>query len=34
MLINSAQQAQLLGRAVLGGYIELTAPEPAGGSPS
>ncbi|MEU5718229.1 SURF1 family protein [Streptomyces sp. NPDC020403] len=33
MLINSAQQAQLLGRPVLGGYIELTAPEPADGSP-
>lgn len=33
MLINSAQQAHLLGRPVLGGYVELTAPEPADGSP-
>ncbi|WP_137990168.1 SURF1 family cytochrome oxidase biogenesis protein [Streptomyces vilmorinianum] len=33
MLINSAQQAELLGRAVLGGYVEQTAPEPAGDSP-
>ncbi len=33
MLINSAQQAQVLGRPVMGGYLELTAPEPADGSP-
>ncbi|MFF5896695.1 SURF1 family protein [Streptomyces argenteolus] len=33
MLINSAQQSHLLGRPVLGGYLELTSPEPAGGSP-
>jgi cytochrome oxidase assembly protein ShyY1 len=33
MLINSSQQSQLLGRPVLGGYVELTAPEPADGSP-
>lgn len=33
MLINSAQQSALLGRTVLGGYVEQTAPEPAGGSP-
>ncbi|MCG7527166.1 SURF1 family protein [Streptomyces sp. OfavH-34-F] len=33
MLINSAQQARLLGRPVLGGYIELTGPAPADGSP-
>ncbi|MFB6805547.1 SURF1 family protein [Streptomyces sp. NPDC056387] len=33
MLINSEQQAQYLGRPVLGGYLELTAPAPAGGSP-
>lgn len=33
MLINSAQQTALLGRTVLGGYIEQAAPEPAGGSP-
>ncbi|MEV4948840.1 SURF1 family protein [Streptomyces sp. NPDC053755] len=33
MLINSAQQAELLGREVLGGYLEQTAPEPAGNSP-
>uniref|UniRef100_A0AAU2JK95 SURF1-like protein n=1 Tax=Streptomyces sp. NBC_00049 TaxID=2903617 RepID=A0AAU2JK95_9ACTN len=33
MLINSAQQAQYLGRSVLGGYLELTAPAPADGSP-
>ncbi|MFI8516246.1 SURF1 family protein [Streptomyces sp. NPDC085481] len=33
MLINSAQQAALLGRTVLGGYIEQTAPEPAGDTP-
>ncbi|MFJ8754657.1 SURF1 family protein [Streptomyces sp. NPDC102441] len=33
MLINSSQQSQLLGRPVLGGYVELTAPQPADGSP-
>ncbi|MET9435409.1 SURF1 family protein [Streptomyces sp. NPDC006551] len=33
MLINSEQQAELLGREVLGGYLEQTAPEPAGDSP-
>jgi cytochrome oxidase assembly protein ShyY1 len=33
MLINSEQQAKALGREVLGGYIELTAPEPRGGRP-
>ncbi|MET8245543.1 SURF1 family protein [Streptomyces sp. NPDC005202] len=33
MLISSAQQAQRLGKQVLGGYIELTAPAPKGGSP-
>ncbi|MEV3929517.1 MULTISPECIES: SURF1 family protein [unclassified Streptomyces] len=33
MLINSAQQAHLLGRPVLGGYLELTSPAPADGSP-
>ncbi|MCT4354969.1 SURF1 family protein [Streptomyces sp. Je 1-79] len=33
MLINSVQQAGLTGRTVLGGYIELTAPEPAGDTP-
>ncbi|MET9258280.1 SURF1 family protein [Streptomyces sp. NPDC003717] len=33
MLINSAQQADRLGRTVLGGYVELTAPEPAGDRP-
>ncbi|MFJ6698438.1 SURF1 family protein [Streptomyces sp. NPDC091272] len=33
MLINSAQQAKLLGRPVLGGYLELTSPAPADGSP-
>ncbi|MGW2559599.1 SURF1 family cytochrome oxidase biogenesis protein [Streptomyces sp. NPDC001514] len=33
MLINSGQQAKSLGRPVLGGYLEQTAPEPAGGSP-
>lgn len=33
MLINSEQQAELLGKEVLGGYIEMTAPEPADGSP-
>ncbi|MCH0539555.1 SURF1 family protein [Streptomyces sp. MUM 203J] len=33
MLINSEQQAELLGRTVLGGYLDMTAPEPSGGSP-
>lgn len=33
MLINSEQQAHLLSREVLGGYIEQTAPEPSGGLP-
>lgn len=33
MLINSAQQAHLLARPVLGGYLELTGPAPADGSP-
>ncbi|MET9360709.1 SURF1 family protein [Streptomyces sp. NPDC006632] len=33
MLISSAQQAKALGRPVLGGYIEQTAPEPPGDSP-
>ncbi|MET9950731.1 SURF1 family protein [Streptomyces sp. NPDC006339] len=33
MLISSAQQAELIGRTVLGGYIQQTAPEPAGGTP-
>lgn len=33
MLINSEQQAQRLGRQVLGGYVEQTAPRPKGDSP-
>ncbi|MEU6861998.1 SURF1 family protein [Streptomyces sp. NPDC046876] len=33
MLINSAQAAEYLGRPVLGGYLELTAPLPASGGP-
>ncbi|WP_327377113.1 SURF1 family protein [Streptomyces sp. NBC_01216] len=33
MLINSGQQEELLGREVLGGYLEQTGPEPAGGTP-
>ncbi|MYZ38356.1 SURF1 family protein [Streptomyces sp. MnatMP-M17] len=33
MLINSERQQKALGRTVLGGYIEQTAPVPAGGSP-
>ncbi|WP_393056592.1 SURF1 family protein [Streptomyces sp. LN549] len=33
MLINSSQQAKLLSRPVLGGYIEQTGPEPKGDSP-
>ncbi|MGW6538912.1 SURF1 family cytochrome oxidase biogenesis protein [Streptomyces sp. NPDC055011] len=33
MLISSAQQAELIGREVLGGYVEQTEPDPAGDSP-
>ncbi|WP_149180076.1 SURF1 family protein [Streptomyces sp. TRM49041] len=33
MLINSEQQAERLGRPVLGGYLDQTAPEPAGDTP-
>ncbi|ORT57512.1 SURF1 family protein [Streptomyces sp. CB03238] len=33
MLINSEQQAKSLGREVLGGYLEQTAPAPAGDTP-
>ncbi|MET9800069.1 SURF1 family protein [Streptomyces sp. NPDC006368] len=33
MLINSEQQARSLGREVLGGYVEQTAPEPSGDLP-
>ncbi|WP_318207098.1 SURF1 family protein [Streptomyces sp. SJL17-1] len=33
MLINSEQQAELIGREVLGGYLEQTGPEPAGDTP-
>ncbi|MFG2747561.1 SURF1 family cytochrome oxidase biogenesis protein [Streptomyces xanthophaeus] len=33
MLINSTQQAESLGRPVLGGYLELTAPVPQDGGP-
>ncbi|MGW6569450.1 SURF1 family cytochrome oxidase biogenesis protein [Streptomyces sp. NPDC054975] len=33
MLINSAQQAELTGLTVLGGYVEQTAPDSPGGSP-
>ncbi|MFH8257260.1 SURF1 family cytochrome oxidase biogenesis protein [Streptomyces roseolus] len=33
MLISSRQQAELIGREVLGGYIEQTEPAAAGGSP-
>lgn len=33
MLINSAEQAKALGRPVLGGYIEQTAPRPRGDTP-
>ncbi|MFC8266423.1 SURF1 family protein [Streptomyces cinereoruber] len=32
MLINSRQQAELIGREVLGGYVEQTAPDPADGT--
>lgn len=33
MLISSGQQAKSLGKQVLGGYIEQTAPAPKGDSP-
>ncbi|MFF3544660.1 SURF1 family protein [Streptomyces platensis] len=33
MLINSSEQAKRTGRTMLGGYIEQTAPEPAGNTP-
>ncbi|MFJ3159642.1 SURF1 family cytochrome oxidase biogenesis protein [Streptomyces kanasensis] len=33
MLINSEQQAERLGREVLGGYLELTEPAPPGDGP-
>jgi cytochrome oxidase assembly protein ShyY1 len=33
MLINSKEETDRLGKQVLGGYAELTAPEPKGGSP-
>jgi cytochrome oxidase assembly protein ShyY1 len=33
MLINSELEAERLGRTVLGGYVELTAPGPAGDTP-
>ncbi|MEV0919372.1 SURF1 family protein [Streptomyces sp. NPDC049967] len=33
MLINSVQQAKLLSRPVLGGYLEQTGPVPSGGKP-
>ncbi|MEV3991590.1 SURF1 family protein [Streptomyces sp. NPDC049837] len=33
MLINSEQQAERLGREVLGGYLEQTEPRPAGDTP-
>ncbi|MFI6252105.1 SURF1 family protein [Streptomyces sp. NPDC051016] len=33
MLINSAEQARRLGKQVLGGYIQQTAPEPKGDTP-
>lgn len=33
MLINSEQQAESIGRDVLGGYLEQTAPAPAGDTP-
>ncbi|MFC8918917.1 SURF1 family protein [Streptomyces sp. NPDC057116] len=33
MLINSEQQAERLGREVLGGYLEQTEPAPAGDTP-
>ncbi|MFG2865777.1 SURF1 family cytochrome oxidase biogenesis protein [Streptomyces sioyaensis] len=33
MLINSKEQAKRVGRPTLGGYIEQTGPNPAGGTP-
>ncbi|GGX75564.1 SURF1 family cytochrome oxidase biogenesis protein [Streptomyces fructofermentans] len=33
MLINSAERAKALDREVLGGYVELTSPEPKGDTP-
>ncbi|MFJ3338369.1 SURF1 family protein [Streptomyces sp. NPDC086766] len=33
MLISSGQQAQRLGKQVLGGYVELTSPAPRSGGP-
>ncbi|MFJ6795978.1 SURF1 family protein [Streptomyces sp. NPDC091268] len=33
MLVNSRQQQEYLGKPVLGGYLELTAPVPPDGSP-
>ncbi|MFI7348855.1 SURF1 family protein [Streptomyces sp. NPDC049936] len=33
MLINSEQQAERLGKQVLGGYVEMTEPKPAGDTP-
>ncbi|MFB6956491.1 SURF1 family protein [Streptomyces sp. NPDC056309] len=33
MLISSTQQAERLGKQVLGGYVQLTSPAPQGGSP-
>ncbi|MFH8682524.1 SURF1 family protein [Streptomyces lydicus] len=33
MLINSKEQAKRTGRPMLGGYIEQTGPQPAGGKP-
>ncbi|WP_225074058.1 SURF1 family protein [Streptomyces sp. CoT10] len=33
MLISSTQQAERLGKQVLGGYVQLTSPAPRGGSP-
>ncbi|MER5524366.1 SURF1 family protein [Streptomyces sp. NPDC002677] len=33
MLINSAEQARRLGKQVLGGYVQQTAPEPKGDTP-
>ncbi|MFE0058132.1 SURF1 family protein, partial [Streptomyces sp. NPDC059003] len=33
MLISSGQQAHALGKRVLGGYVEQTAPDQPGGSP-
>ncbi|MEU5399238.1 SURF1 family protein [Streptomyces sp. NPDC005963] len=33
MLINSSQQSKALGMPVVGGYLEMTAPQPAGDTP-